>query len=249
VPQAPGLVPPVPTPAVRPDQGHGTARLSLGGGWRRDRAFAQVAVRPGFHDLLDPQGGYTPGAQIDFFKTALRVYGDGELRLQNFTLVDVLSLAPRDDLFKPISWHIGTHVVSILVPGDEDDSGIPGLVDRYAWRTRGGAGLAYDLPWALLGYGFLDADIDISGDLRDAIAAGPGAEVGVYRGFGDDRLRAHLYAEVVEFALGQQHTEARWGLEQRLTLGEQSALRFEVAGVRDYGESWIECLLEAQVFW
>jgi hypothetical protein len=248
VPHRSDLVPRVPAPAVRPDEGHGTARLSAGAGWRRDRPFVQAQFRPTFHDLLDPQGGYTAGAQIDFLALALRVYGDdGEVRLQDFTLVDIVSLAPRDDLFQPISWRIGTRVLSLLVPGDGPDSGIPGLVDRYAWRTKGAAGLAYELPWRLLGYGFLQGDADVSGALRNGISIGGGAEVGVYRGFGDDRLRAHLFSEVVEFALGQQHTAARWGLAQRLTVGRDTALRLEIAANRDYGQTWVEG--SAQLQW
>src|SRR6185436_8320449 len=111
---------------VRPDQGHGSARVALGAGWRKSRPFVQLDARPGYHDLLDPQGGYTPGAQIDFLDLAVRIYGnDGEVRLQDLALVDIVSLAPRDQIFSPLSWRAATHVVSLLVPGPHD-SGIPG---------------------------------------------------------------------------------------------------------------------------
>jgi len=250
IPQTGELVPPPAVPAVRPDQGHGTARGGLGAGWRRSRPFVQAGIRPGFHDLLDPQGGYTAGAAIDFLATELRVYGDdGQVRLQDLALVEVESLAARDQLFQPISWRVSSHVVSLLMPGQGRDSGVPGLVDRYAWRTEGGAGLAYDLPGSVLGYGLLQADFDVSAYFDDGVSAGPGAEIGAYRSFADDRLRLHAYAEVLEFALGQQHTWARGGLEQRLTLAHDVALRFEVAAVRDYGESWVEGVLEVQMYW
>jgi len=239
---------PPPVPSVRPDEGHRTARLSVGAGWRRSRAFVQTQIRPAFHDLLDPQGGYTAGAQIDFLQVALRVYGDDdEVRLQDFTLLDVLSLSPRDALFEPFSWRASTRVISLLAPGD-GSAGIPGLKDAYAWRSDGGAGLAYDLPGAALAYGFLLADVDVSGALRDSISAGGGGEVGVYFSAMEDHLRTHLSSDVLEFALGQQHTAARWAVGQRLALGGQSALRFEVAARRDYGETWVEGLAEWQWF-
>ena len=70
-----GAPPEPPRPAFRPDEGHDTARASLG---RRRRSavtpFVEARFRPAFHDLLDPRGGYVRGAQIDFFDTALRVY-------------------------------------------------------------------------------------------------------------------------------------------------------------------------------
>jgi Domain of unknown function (DUF4105) len=248
VPRHGELVPPAPVQSVRPDEGHATARLSVGAGWRRSRPFVQTQIRPVFHDLLDPQGGYTAGAQIDFLQVALRVYGDqGEVRLQDFTLVDILSLAPRDDLFTPLSWRASTRVISLLAPGD-GSAGIPGLEDEYAWRSDGGAGMAYELPGTALAYGFLLADADISGALRNSISAGAGGEVGVYFSVMDDRLRTHLSSDVLEFALGQQHTAARWSLAQRLSLGPQSALRIEVAARRDYGETWVEGLATLQWF-
>jgi hypothetical protein len=248
VPHTAHLIPPPPVPAVRPDEGHRTARFSVGAGWRRSRPFVQAQIRPGYHDLLDPQGGYTPGAQIDFLQAALRVYGDdGELRLQDLTLVDIVSLAPRDALFKPFSWRASTRVVSLLAPGD-GSAGIGDLEDQYAWRTNGGAGLAYELPGAALAYGFVLADVDISGALRNSISAGPGAQVGAYLSLHQDRLRTHLYSDVFELALGQQHTAARWALAQRFTLGPRSVLRFEVAARRDYGHTWVEGLGEWQWF-
>ena len=61
---------PVPTPAVRPDDGHRTARLALGNGWHNGRYYLELRARPAFHSLLDPAGGYTAGAQIDFLEVA-----------------------------------------------------------------------------------------------------------------------------------------------------------------------------------
>ena len=59
--------PTAPTPEVRPDQGHHSARLVAGVGMTGDRPFAELALRPAYHDLLDPVG-YVPGAAIDFLE-------------------------------------------------------------------------------------------------------------------------------------------------------------------------------------
>ena len=53
---------------------------------------------------------------------------------------------------------------------------------------------------------------------------------------------------MIEFAIGQQHTRGRWGLGQGISLGEQTALRFDVAATRDYGETWVEGLAMLQYF-
>jgi hypothetical protein len=248
IPNTEHVMPPVPTPSLRPDQGHGSARAALGAGWRRNRPFAELALRPAYHDLLDPQGGYTPGAQIDFLNLALRIYGDdGAVRLHGLTIVDVLSLAPRDALFQPLSWRAGTRVISLLMSGS-GNSGIPGLKERYAWRLDGGAGLAYEVLGSVLTYGFLSATSDVSGSLHDSISAGPGADLGAYFSFAQDRWRSHLFAQVTEFVAGEQHTFARWGLGQRLRIGASTALRFEVGATRDYDRTWVEGTLAWQWF-
>lgn len=246
LPDTENLAPPVPRPAVRPDQGHRTARLAVGAGWRDQRAFAQMRLRPSFHDLLDPMGGYIRGAQIEFLDAAVRVYGDGEVRLHEFTLIDILSLAARDDLFQPISWSFRTQAKSILLKGTGHDSGIDHLGEDYVWHTQGGVGLAYDLPAAGLAYGFLQAGLDVGPALTDSFSVGPGAEVGTYFDFFEDRWRSQLFAEVLELALGEQHTSSRFGMAQRLTLGAQTALRFELTQNRDFGENWIEGMLSGQ---
>jgi hypothetical protein len=47
--------------ATQPELGHKTSRVSVGGGWRNNDTFEEVSVRTGYHDLLDPEPGYTPG--------------------------------------------------------------------------------------------------------------------------------------------------------------------------------------------
>lgn len=243
LPDTQDLVPPVQPPALGPEQGHGTARLAIGAGWRDQRPFAQLRVRPSFHDLLDPTGGYIRGAQIQFLDAAVRVYGDGEVRLHELSLIDILSLAPRDDFFHPIAWSFRTQAKSILIKNTGHDSGIDDLGEHYAWHSRGGIGLAYELPASGLLYGLLNVDLDVAPELNDSFALGPGAEVGAFFDLLADRWRSQLFAEVLEYALGERHTSARWGMAHRLTLGSQTAVRFELTQSRDFGEYWIEGVL------
>jgi hypothetical protein len=99
---------PVPEPATRPDQGHGSARLAAGVGARDGRLFQFLQARPAYHDLLDAENGYLRGAQIDFLDLALRHYdGDAGVTLDQLTLVGIRSLSPRNHLIKPISWQLG----------------------------------------------------------------------------------------------------------------------------------------------
>jgi hypothetical protein len=58
--------------AKQPELGHKTSRASVGAGWRNNDTFEEVTVRAGYHDLLDPEVGYTPDAQIEIASVSLR---------------------------------------------------------------------------------------------------------------------------------------------------------------------------------
>jgi hypothetical protein len=227
--------PPPPTPAVAPDHGHETARLRLGAGARDGEAFLEARVRPAFHDLLDPLGGYTRGAQIDFLELAVRVEpGAGDVELHELTLVDIVSLAPRDALFRPISWRVGTGLESRLRPHRGE------LRDAPFWRSGGGAGLAASPLPHLIVYGFAEARADVAAALDPAVSVGPGASAGVLVGSPGDLWRTHLSARAARYVLGDARTALALALEQRLRLGRNVALELAVTGERDFARSWLE---------
>src|SRR6478672_13263010 len=81
----------------RPDLGHGTSRIGIGAGWRNDRAFEEINLRAAYHDLLDPEPGYTPDAQIEVMSFAVRhSHNPSQARLERFTPLNMVSLAPMD---------------------------------------------------------------------------------------------------------------------------------------------------------
>src|SRR5690606_12371015 len=223
-------------PAVSPDRGHGTARVRIGAGVRDERAFVELRARPAFHDLLDPPGGYLRGAAIDFLDVALRVYPEhGDVDLHALTLVEVTSLAPRDALFRPISWRVRTGLTSRLAPRANGETG-----DAWFWDLSGGAGLTAGLGERGLAYAFVEAQLETSPRLSPALAAGPGASAGLLWGSPAERWRAHLRARAVHLPLGDAHSLFGVALEQSLQLGRDLALELRIAGERDFGRSWLE---------
>jgi hypothetical protein len=93
----------VPSPALdlaapeerRPDRGHGSTRLELGGGAsRHDGPLVVLDLRLAFHDLLDPPAGYPRTAQIEFLPLRLRwAPRPRRLELDDGSLVRVVSLS------------------------------------------------------------------------------------------------------------------------------------------------------------
>lgn len=99
------VIPPIPKP-TRPDSGHQTALLSLSLGQQDKVNYLDFQYRGSYHDLLDPQQGYYSDMSLNMVKIIGRVYDDGEFKLQEAQLLDIVSLSNRDEFIKPWSWKV-----------------------------------------------------------------------------------------------------------------------------------------------
>ncbi|NIM21308.1 MAG: DUF4105 domain-containing protein, partial [Candidatus Latescibacteria bacterium] len=98
----------------QPDLGHRTSRVTVGGGWRNNDTYEEASFRAVFHDLLDPEDGYTPDAQIEALGMAVRHYNRAEqTRIERATLVNVVSLSPMDELLHAPSWKLNLGMQTI----------------------------------------------------------------------------------------------------------------------------------------
>ena len=93
-------------PEFRDDEGHGTSRLSVGGGYTGEQWHGDINWRIAYHDVLDPSKGFSPGAQIEMGDFYTRVTEEGDVRLQKLTLVNVLSLSHRTRFQNPVAWTV-----------------------------------------------------------------------------------------------------------------------------------------------
>lgn len=225
---APRQEPPVPPPAARPEHGHKTARVAFGGGAEDGREFLDLKLRPAYHDILDPDAGYTAGAQINFVDTELRYDREAEdLKLERLTLIDIVSLAPRDAFFRSLSWKVATGVDRIRRRHD-DGSGDDGL----AWRVAGGPGWVLGDARALV-YGFVDADAIVGGALAENHSVGLGASVGTLLTVGAGKL--HVFARGLDYRLGEHHRLGETAMEYRVPLSRAHALNFKYSARDDFG--------------
>jgi uncharacterized protein DUF4105 len=230
--------PPVPAPEVRPDQGHGTSRVGIGGGRRDGLNFVELRARPTYHDLMDPEAGYVRGAQIEFFDIAVRDYSGGVgARVEDFTPVRIVSVSPRSEFFQPLSWKIDAGWARRrLADGAEP----------LVFGVHGGPGLAWTVPDTLrsstLVYAFLDSTLQADTRLENNYALGAGPGVGALIDL-TARWRAEPYARVQWFFAGDTDTTWNVGLRQRYTLERDWALRLDLSRERQEGQSWNTVLL------
>ncbi|MDD2897739.1 MAG: DUF4105 domain-containing protein [Desulfuromonadaceae bacterium] len=159
------------TEPVSPDKGHGTTRISSAIGVHRGTLFGELNVRPEFHSLRDPDQGYLPGAQIKFLDTALR-YGGGSknLYLNSLYILDIISIAPRDTFFKPVSWKINTGFDKELLHNRQE---------HLIYHLNSGGGFSYSTPFEGIYYLFGELMIQAGHEFRAGITAAPGLSVGM----------------------------------------------------------------------
>ena len=161
----------VPMPKDRPESGHDAHRLALGAGWRRSESFQVLRYRLVQHALADDCAGYIDGAQVEFLATDVRHYSrSNQWQLERLDLVSLVSLSPRNRLFKPISWR-GEWSVRQRDFDKKDD--------RLVCRMGAGAGYAYMIGdrgfWYVLGEGHCE----LGDEYDDRYVVAPGVETGI----------------------------------------------------------------------
>jgi len=213
LPEAPNAETPV--PGVAPQEGHRTGRVDLDLGRREGRPFWRLGWRSSYHELLDPEAGYTRGAQIEIGRIEVaQARGEG-IRLERATVIDILSLAPRERLIGGTSWKVRLGLERTWPRPDGPASAPPAL----ALGINGGPGYAFELgdSQQAMAYAMLDNQIwhdPALGTQRWAL--GTGAQLGLLWDL-SPRWRAHLQGYRRVFA-GQ--APAEWGasVQQRWTL-------------------------------
>ena len=212
---------PLAEPRIRPDQAHKSNRLavSLGRQWEQD--YLQLQLRPAYHDLLDPADGYTRGAQINFFDFSLRRPLDGSqaYQLEKFTLLDIVSVAPKGLFFSPRSWKIATgwrKVAPQLHPEQP-----------LAFYLEGGVGPSYAVGETSLLTLFAEATLDAANSLEENYSATAGASASLMWHSG--QLNAGITARRHDYLQPNTLRWAEYRLDLGLTLTPQSSLRISAA--------------------
>lgn len=211
----------------QPEAGHEAGRISFGGGDEGSGPFLELGWRPAYHDLLDPDEGYTEGAQINFFALQGRYRLDEkDVRLQSFRPVDIVSLAPRDLFFQPVSWKVNFGVERLpLADGSEP----------LAFTLNTGGGLAWELPAATLGYLMAEGQVNASGQLRENAELGGGLSIGALTRL-HPRWKAHLVASALTY-LPERHRQYRALLDQNFKLSRSSGVTIRTSWEERYQRS------------
>ncbi len=224
----PNQTPEVPTPTVSPDQGHDSARITVGAGHWEGQNYQEITIRPAYQDLMDSDAGYTRGAQNEFFNLSLRHYASGSSQIDSFLPIDILSLTPRDDFFHPTSWGVSTGWQRMRAT----NGGYP-----LVYGLDGGAGGTWsNNSNTAMWYALLNTSSRV-GNINQGYAFGSGTRAGLIVDITSD-WRIQGYIRVMRYYLGQQDTPLMAGVAQRISLDRNLALLVDLSRNRELQQDY-----------
>lgn len=215
--------PPIPTPpyATQPELGHESSRAGVGIGRHQGEWFTELSVRAGYHDLLDPDAGYTPAAQIEVVGVSVRYYPERQrLSLDRLTVLDIVSLSPVDSLFFVPSWKVRAGLETVNLEEC-----------RYclAFNLNGGIGLAAQTHWldGELYFIFPELDITVSHAFEEQQRSGAGVTAGALVTL-NDRWKILVSSTYLHYPWGDTSQELRAFFGLSHALAQNLVLRFEL---------------------
>jgi hypothetical protein len=215
IPSAPFHVEPF---SLSPEHGHDSLRVGEGVGWRNHEIFEEISLRAAYHDLLDPDPGYTQDAQIVLGDLRLRHYHRrNQFRVESFTFANVLSLAPIDSLFISPSWKINVGMNTVktsscdLCSNGHANAGAGGAVETQVFQRE-----------VFFLFGELDANVS---DAYDENHRGGGGVSGGVMATITNNWKWLISAGYMGYFLGDRSDDIPISVGQRWTLAKNFAFR------------------------
>ncbi|NMC63128.1 MAG: DUF4105 domain-containing protein, partial [SAR324 cluster bacterium] len=203
---------PEPTP---PESRYTPAKVDFGLGYREDSPFVEITLRPAYRDLLELEDNSYEASQVKILEVSGRYYEKGgTIKLQEATILNILSLSARDIFFRPISWKLLAGVEQNLFPnGDED----------IVFQLSAGGGWSFSHPFWGLFYALIEVDTKLSSRFIDNVAFGPGATIGLLKKV-SERWNVGFYGQGIFYELGENYKLYKCGFNQLYELTKNSAI-------------------------
>lgn len=231
--------PPKAEPAFRPDQGHRSRRIGLRYGSEDSGQYLQFDFRWAYHDLYDPDGGFTEGAHLEFITPSLRFYPkENNWQFEGINFVDIISAPARNDFIRPYSWKTSASLRRYQFDDDER----PLTVD-----FKLGAGLSYQLAHDVAVSVFVDTQLMLANEFDGSAALGFGATTTLIYAL-TDKWKAGVQAELMQYVEGVSQTSYELGGRLRLSLDKDSAGLFELTENREFSSSFFKAQLSWQYY-
>jgi hypothetical protein len=233
---APDQTPVIPTPEVWPGEGHKSARAGIGYGFEDKRQFIELTARPAYHSLFDPEGGFTPGAQVSLLSGAARYYPEVDrAELERIDIIDLMSLSSWDRFLHPVSWEADIGVVR-KHPSVSDSL----LLGRF----NGGIGISHDLSAQTSVHALAEGTVELNNRFDYFAAPGLGPNIGLVHDF-SERWRTGVSLLWQFFFLREQRNDYEAVIGNRFTITRQNIAGLDLEWKREFGNGFPG----AKVYW
>ncbi len=203
---------------LSPEQGHDTLRMNIGVGWRNHEFFEQIGIRAAYHDLLDPDPGYTRDSQIELGSLALRHYHRrNQFRIEQLTFANVISLAPIDSWFHGPSWKLKFGMNTVKTHSCD-------LCSNGHMNVGAGGALESHLLQREVFFLFGEADVNVSRAYDENHRVGGGISGGVVANV-TDNWKWLISGGYLGYLFGDQSDDVRMTVGQRWTFAKNFAFR------------------------
>lgn len=207
-----------------PEQGHQTARVGMAGGVRQGDWFEEINFRGAHHDVLDPDPGYAFGSQLQIGALSLRHYHEqNQVRIERLTVWNAMSLSPIDRMFLSPSWKLNVGMDTVR----QERAGVSCRYCSNGNINIGGGGaieshvLRHEMFFAMI-----EGDANVSAAYEEHHRVGAGGTVGMLAEV-TDRWKVMMTSTYLRFPFGERGDEWRGSIQQRYTLTNNLAVRFE----------------------
>ena len=177
--------PPRPYP---PEKGHKSKRTTFGTGERLSNQYAELGFKMALHDLEDNKDGFLQGAQINIINAKIRLEDNVGLRLYELNIIDVFSLTPRNDFFKPLSWKVFSGFERQLTYGK----------DQLVYQLSGGAGGTWEIIKNHQFHALAIGRLEINKQLKNFFEPGIGFTSGFLSHFKSTTARLEFSGELLQ---------------------------------------------------
>ncbi len=226
-------------PRFRPDQGHSGHRIGFRYGLEDPLQFLQLDFRWAYHDAFDPSSGYIKGAQLEFFKPAIRFYlNKDRVQFEGIDLVNIVSTPEYNNFIQPFSWEVSAAVKRYRF--DQDHRPLMG-------DFKAGFGISYLLWEDTLVSIFANMNAKISNEFNQYVALAGGGRIETNTSI-TDSWQSGFYGQIMRYYQGISLTSYRYGSIQRLSINKNNAVLLNIEQTREFGRAFLTAGLSWQFY-
>lgn len=212
-------------PGIRPDQGHAVSRFNVDIGSYGQQPYLQMGIRPVFHDVFDPQGGFEKGVQIEALYPQFRYYPELErVQLESFDVLDILSVPPATAVAAPLAWKTRLGLQRL----EEADSR-----RKLTGNVEVGFGFSRELGKETLLYGLAGGRVLVADRFDHLLDAGPAIFAGIVTNV-DENQTVGLTGQVSYMVMDRQMTLYDFSAVQSFYWSSNVGLQVR-AGIKNEG--------------